>query len=132
MTELVVVVFIIGLLAVLIVPKFSKNIRRANEAGSLETLTSIRSALNIYFNDNAGCFPADLGPLMQPGNNYLSALPPLYTADHGRSADVNYTPTKDGLLDTGNWGYVTAGSQQGNVWIQCTHTDSRGIVWSQY
>jgi general secretion pathway protein G len=132
LTELVVVVFIIGLLSVLVVPKLSNNIQHSNESASLGSLGAIRSALNVYYGDNAGYFPFDLGPLTQPGSNYLSAFPPLYTADHGRSANVSYAPSEDGSMDTGNWGYVNAGSQQGTVWIQCTHTDSRGNVWSHY
>ena len=130
--ELAVVVFIIGLLSVLIVPKFASSIQHSNESSSLAGLTSLRSALNVYYTDQAGYYPFDLSPLLQPGSKYLGTAPILYTAVHGQTGSVNAVPTLDGSLDTGEWGYVNAGPQQGNIWIQCTHQDSRGNIWSQY
>lgn len=132
LTELAVVVFIIGLLSVLIVPKFANSIQHSNESSSLAGLTALRSALTVYYTDQAGYYPFDLSPLLQPGSKYLGTSPTLYTAIHGQTTSVNYVPTFDSTLDTGEWGYVNAGPQQGIVWIQCTHQNSQGNVWSQY
>ena len=129
-----IVITIIAIVATIAVPKLSQMVRNANEAATKGKVGSIRSALTIYYADNEGFYPATLDPLMQPGSKYLTGMVPLYTFDHGNSYNVDYFSTPDYASDNGQWGYVNAprASAWGSIWVECTHTDARGRIWTQY
>lgn len=129
--ELMIVVSIIGILAMIAIPKFASLERRADESTSLGNLGTIRSALSIYFGAMEGAFPSDLAALTV-GGRYLQALPqakaPRY---HPAAAAVAEAALSD---DAGGWLYdnVAGTSGHGSVWIDCTHTDTRQTTWSTY
>jgi prepilin-type N-terminal cleavage/methylation domain-containing protein len=129
--ELMIVVAIIGILAAIAIPKFASLIRKSNEGASKGNLGSIRGALSIYYGDLEGQYPNDVGSLTV-GGKYLSAVPnakaPNYHGD--TSALVNGT----GATDSGGWTYnnTTGDANMGTLWVNCTHTDTKGSTWTEY
>jgi prepilin-type N-terminal cleavage/methylation domain-containing protein len=73
--ELMITVAVIGILAMIAIPKFAELTRKARDAKTLGGLGAIRSALAIYVADNEGEFPWDL-PSIVP--KYMDDFP--YTA----------------------------------------------------
>ena len=132
--EMMVVLAILVTLAAVAMEKFGGAIRNANENSTRSKLGSLRSALAIYYADMEGQYPADLTPMLQPGSKYLTSVMPLFTGTHGKTDAVTYVVAKESTTDTGTWAYVNTvgGANWGTVYIQCTHTDSKGSVWNQY
>ena len=132
--ELMIVVAIIGILAAIAIPKFAELIRKSNEGSSKGNLGAIRSALSIYYGDMEGQYPTDLAALTINGK-YLSAIPkakaPNYHAD---SATVVQNSGTLAITDGGGWAYVNApgDSNVGTLWVNCTHTDTKGSNWTTY
>ena len=58
--ELIIVIVIIGILAVVALPKYFANIKKAEKAQALTNLGTIRDGLNGYFSAN-NLYPASLG-----------------------------------------------------------------------
>lgn len=128
--ELIIVLAIIAILATIMIPKVGTMIRRGNEGSTRSKLGAIRKALSVYYIDNEA-YPSDLTPLTSPGNKYLSGLMSLYTHEHGQSTDFTLLDDRN-YGDTGKWAYVTQGGHAGEVWVDCTHTDMKGSVWTSY
>ncbi|MBI5202820.1 MAG: type II secretion system protein [Elusimicrobia bacterium] len=126
-----VVVAIVGTLAAIAIPRFASTIRQANEGSTKGNLGVMRSALSVYYADHDGLYPSDLTPLLTPGNKYLSQPLAAYTIVHDKSRVVDYVEDA-GSEDSGRWAYVNSGSNWGKIYIACTHTDTKGNLWSQY
>jgi prepilin-type N-terminal cleavage/methylation domain-containing protein len=131
--ELMIVVAIIGILAAIAIPKFAELIRKSSEGASKGNLGSIRSALSIYYGDMEGNYPATMDALTISGK-YLSAIPKAKAPNyHGDSSGET-----DGLLSAvngnGGWWYdnTIGDSNVGQVLVNCTHTDSKGSIWTSY
>lgn len=111
---------------------FESLFRYRIEKGSQGTLGSIRSALSIYYGDMEGAYPEDLRALTVSGK-YLSEIPKAkIPVHHWDSAEVHAGAAPD---DTGGWWYkndLKDKSNYGAVMFNCTHTDTRGSVWTSY
>jgi type II secretory pathway pseudopilin PulG len=104
-------------------------------------LGSIRSAISIYHDDNdEGLYPSDLSQLVANGK-YLTRIPALELSQHKPSEGTRALPhvrdiddLDSQLKDSGQWVYVADPSSPlfGLVRIDCTHTDSRGVIWKDY
>ena len=133
--ELMIVVAIIGILAAIAIPKFAELIRKSGEGASKGNLGAIRSSLSIYYGDMEGVYPNQLAALTVAGK-YLSVLPnaktPSYHPD--TSAETDGTIAVDDTVNTGDWAYdnVTTDSNMGSMLVGCTHTDSKGSIWTSY
>ncbi|MDE2040298.1 MAG: prepilin-type N-terminal cleavage/methylation domain-containing protein [Elusimicrobia bacterium] len=131
LVELMIVVVIITLLATIAIPKFATLVRKANEGASKGSLGSIRGALSIYYSDMEGVYPSDLTSLTIEAK-YMQAIPlsktPSYHWDS--SSVVNGAVS----TDAGGWLYdnIQADAADGSVWVNCTHTDTKGSVWTSY
>jgi len=131
--ELMIVVAIIGILAAIAIPKFAELIRKSSEGASKGNLGSLRSSLSIYYGDLEGNYPAQLAALTISGK-YLTAIPsakaPNYHPDSSGETDGLLSSANDG----GGWVYnnVTTDANVGNVIVNCTHTDTKGSVWTSY
>ena len=151
-----IVVAIIGILAAIAIPKFASLIRKSREGQTRGNLGSLRSALTIYYGDMEGNYPSDLNSLTVSGK-YLSAIPSSRTPDYHAATTIirhnfNVNPFGCGgayFVDSGEWIYWSddgtgctpaaatppAGVSQrfqGEVWIACSHTDTKGSAWTQY
>lgn len=100
------------------------------ECGPKGALSMVRSALQVYYGDNEGLFPADDLACLTAGGKYLPQLPLLWDpASHGKYA---HPPTREvvvyaagePLRDTGKWAYFSDPLDKaswGNFVIDCTH-----------
>lgn len=118
----------IGIILALIIPAVS-NARagRRNRAA----LATVRSALARYAAETKTKGPVELADLTKD-RKYLAAIPPVsIPGRHGPSAQVRALGVTD---DTGGWTYSNWPSdpREGEVWINCTHTDNHGKAWKDY
>jgi prepilin-type N-terminal cleavage/methylation domain-containing protein len=133
--ELMIVVAIIGILAAIAIPKFAELIRKSGEGASKGNLGAIRSALSIYYGDMEGVYPAQLQGLTVAGK-YLATVPvaktPSYHAD--TNSEVDGTTAVDDAATSGGWAYnnTIGDTNMGTMLIACTHTDTKGSIWSSY
>ena len=149
-----IVVAIIGILASIAIPKFADLIRKSNEGRTKGNLGALRSAINIYYGDMEGNYPVDDLSVLTINGKYLGAIPrAIAPSYHGESTVVraNFSGEMCGcggcyVMDAGKWGYWSeygsscAGSNPagvpahnwGDVWLACTHTDSKGSFWTHY
>jgi prepilin-type N-terminal cleavage/methylation domain-containing protein len=131
--ELMIVVAIIGILAAIAIPKFADLVRKASEGNSKGSLASIRSALSVYYGDMEGQYPMGLGRLTV-GGKYLAVIAvskePNYHPDVSTERDALLSSPSDG----GGWLYdnTLGDANMGEMLVNCTHTDSKGSVWTSY
>lgn len=142
--ELMAVVTILGILVVIAIPKFVDSLRESKEASTKGGLGSIRSAIEIYYTDMEGEYPSDNLSSLTIDAKYLSAIPPAKVADYHATTTVvedNGFWASTGPGDFGRWNYWNetipgvgplAGRNQGDLWVGCTHTDTKSTLWSTY
>jgi prepilin-type N-terminal cleavage/methylation domain-containing protein len=142
--ELMIVVAIIGILSAIAIPKFADLIRKSNEGATKGNLGAIRSAMSIYYGEMEGWYPtSDPGPIMtMEGGKYIKTVPPSYAPPyHSQSFTFDMSAangTAEGTTSKGGWSYqqnstpASTDQQWGNVWVNCTHTDSKNTTWSAY
>ncbi|MBI5595074.1 MAG: hypothetical protein HY928_03185 [Elusimicrobia bacterium] len=132
--ELMPVVAIIGILAAIAIPKFADLIRKSNEGASKGNLGAIRSALSISYGDNEGVYPYHPAALLAEGK-YLRGIPKAKTPNyHADSTAVRLGAGSWDGDDSGGWLYVgdPASEDFGAVFVNCTHTDTKGSSWTVY
>ncbi len=119
--------------------------RLSDEAKTKGNLASLRSAVSVYYGDTEGSYPSSPDELVP---KYIIAIPELNLTDHpgvwgvehyGSEVCVRISDHRgkiDGtrLKDTGKWGYVSDEKSpcRGTVFVDCTHTDSRGAAWCDF
>ena len=139
--ELMIVVAIIGILAAIAIPKFADLLRKSREGATKGNLGALRSALTIYYADMEGNHPTDRLSSLTAGAKYIAQIPEAFTSYHANTSVVkNNDDLGMGAMlfaDQGTWAYwnwtMTAGSRnQGDLWVGCMHTDTKGAVWSTY
>ena len=142
--ELMIVVAIIGILSAIAIPKFADLIRKSNEGATKGNLGALRSAMSIYYGEMEGWYPtSDPGPIMTMENGkYIKAVPNSYAPPyHPQSAVFDLIASSgsiEGTTSKGGWSYeqnatpATTDNPWGNVWVNCTHTDSKNTMWSGY
>ncbi|OGS12241.1 MAG: hypothetical protein A2234_10595 [Elusimicrobia bacterium RIFOXYA2_FULL_58_8] len=126
--ELMIVVAIIGILAAIAIPKFADLINKSKEGATKGSLASVRSAIQVYYGDNEGWFPADTLACLTTNAKYLSEIPKakLPNTTHGDIATVVATIPP---ADVGGWNYANAPatpSTWGNFVVSCSHEDIKG------
>ena len=148
------VVAIIGLLAGIALPKFSNLVDKARDAVVRGQTGTIRSAVGIYYADNAGMYPinpsalfTDLqnNPFVYSGGKYLETRPTIYKfAAHPNGANPpngpgmvccsvgpnDPDPTADALMLVFAAGLWHMNMNTGKVTLNCSHTDTSGRTWS--
>lgn len=132
--ELMIVSAFFGLLAAIAIPKFAELIRKSNEGASKGNLGAVRSALSIHYGDLDGSYPYHPAALAA-GGKYIPRIPPAKTPNHHPDSDaVALVASSEDLTDAGGWAYLAdPGSEAwGAIYVNCTHTDSKGSVWSAY
>jgi general secretion pathway protein G len=133
--ELMIVVAIIGILSAIAIPKFAELIRKSSEGATKGNLGAIRSALTIYYGDMEGVYPADPVALTS-GGKYLAAIPPAKTPNYhsDRSSILLGSVSLNPPDDSTGWIYDSAPGDQyyGSMFVNCTHTDTKGSSWASY
>lgn len=154
--ELMIVVAIIGVLAAIAIPKFSELIRKSNEGTNRGNLGALRSALSIYYSDMEGNWPTDNLASLTANGKYLKAIPEykavgyhagssgvcasLYSSGGscaiGLGAPFMYDGQSNGIIwvywDRDQLPMSGTPRYKGDIWIGCTHTDTKGTVWTSY
>lgn len=139
--ELMLVVAIIGLLAAIAIPKFASLAVKSKEAAMRGHTGALRSAISLYYANNEGRYPYMVGvaDALTAGGFYLDKIPPAqiptcpaHPPAPGNITGQNYGPDWPSSLGVYfPWKYdPTPTGNDRIVWIQCTHTDSRGTTWS--
>ena len=131
--ELMIVVAIIGILAAIAIPKFAELIRKSSEGASKGNLGSLRSALSIYYGDMEGQYPQNASALTVSGK-YLTAVPVAKAPNYHVDSSVEATGAMTSLDGAGGWWYVNimTDANVGSILVNCTHTDTKGSVWTVY
>ena len=99
--------------------------------GPKSHLSSVRSAIQVYYGDHEGRFPADDLSCLVP--KYLGAMPLLWDDSCSRRK-YPHPPTREVVTyqrgeaprDTGNWAYFNDPGHPaswGNFVIDCTHVE---------
>jgi prepilin-type N-terminal cleavage/methylation domain-containing protein len=149
--ELMIVVAIIGILSAIAIPKFADLIRKSNEGATKGNLGSLKSAISIYYGEMEGWFPVptasgdstvagSLGTVLTMENGkYIKEMPNAYcTPFHikGSKVTMGISSANETSSFPGRWGYKSdndgIGRNWGDIWVNCTHTDSKESVWGSY
>ncbi len=117
----------------------------AAEGKTKAQLGSLRAGLSLHYGDTEGEYPKHPKELI-PKN--AKSISPVSTGRHPASAQVLvYDGSicsgagkygnglfKDRLRDTGAWGYVYGPDApcHGHLFVDCTHTDSKGHPWYSF
>jgi len=134
LVELAIVIAILGILAVVAIPKYQGMVSEARSAEAKAQLGTVRSAIAIYYAKNKGVMPTPLDgslfadgvmPTVDIGTSNIATVVPAtaYTAPS------TWTPT---LTTAGGWEYDKA---TGRVVINSTDTDpaaNPSAAWSSY
>lgn len=134
LTEILIAIAIVLILTLVLYPKFINIIRKSHEATTRANLTALRSAIAIYYGDNEGRFPSAniVKELTSEDGKYIKFIPEAYCPPyHDITNEITTKPTGD----SGKWVYQTEDSndrQWGELWIDCNHTDTKGVIWSTY
>ncbi len=105
----------------------------AKEGATRGTVSTIRSALNIYIGDHDGAIPRDLDALVP---KYIERFPAAFTRPHGEVTGMRnidsaaYEAAR--LPDSGGWAFVSSGPSSGTVIVDCVHSDTRGVPYISY
>lgn len=127
--ELMIVVAIIGILAAIAMPKFADLITKSKESAIKGDLGAIRSAISIYYSDTEGVFPGVLSQALL--TTYMSAIPnnAVPKNNYGNPGHSITNQVVSSLNDGGGWEYS---SLDGSVFVNCSHRDTRSVVWTAY
>lgn len=136
--ELMIVVAIIAILATVAVPRFSDLLNKSKEAHVKGTLGGLRSALGIYYSD-ISFYPSDVAGALTNAQKYYTEIPvitipavaALGSPGHERVTGVKNVAAADDDTATGVFAYRYTPTD-GDLSVNCTHKDSKGLVWSSY
>jgi hypothetical protein len=143
-----IVVAVIALLVGVAIPKFADLLDRSKEATIKGKLGDLRSALSIYYSDNEGEYPTNFTMGLTSGSRYLPfipsiTIPSIYAQGNpghpANNLEEDAAPTQTcpptiSDLATGIWYYIPQGINfcSGNIYVQCTHKDTKGDVWTSH
>lgn len=139
------VVAIIGLLAAIAIPKFSALVTKAREAATHGKLGTYRSAISLYYADTEGGYPnnfahSEMTCLL---GKYIDEIPSIEIpkrhdgfashthAEHAPGGVSDFSQSYAPLFHPAVVAWVFD-QNNGRLWVNCLHTDSRGTTWTQY
>ncbi len=130
--EILIGIAVVLFLTMILYPKFVSIVRKSHEATTRANLTALRTAIAVYYGDNNGNFPENLAEALTKDGKYVKFIPDVYCPPyHDKNNQITTEPTGD----SGKWAYQTKDSetrQQGEFWVDCSHKDTNGVVWSEY
>ena len=132
--ELMIVVAIIGILAAIAIPKFANLINKSKEGATKGALSTVRSAIQIYYGDNEGWFPTESAALtsLTDSGKYMNSVPSAkIPTRHSDSTTIVNT-----LGDGGGWMYYndrTTAATWGTFVVNCSHKDIAEVTqWTAF
>ncbi len=147
--ELMIVIAVIALLVIIAVPRFSDLVNKSREGATKNALSTVRAAIQVYYGDNDGWFPASANALdsLLLNGKYLNEMPIAKVPGTGHadasvvryfSTEINGVPVGGaggglfgvfGAIDQGGWAYMCDNTQPaywGLFMVNCTHKDIKG------
>lgn len=116
-------------------PMFSQLMRVSGQGAMKGSLGALRRAVDTYKKAHDGAAPASLEAALDKD---LPRIPTLWSTSsagpHKTTSEAIVMSERAGT-DSGKWGFVVASSTpelNGLVYIDCTHTDAKGSVWTNY
>ena len=129
--ELMIVVAILGTLAAIAVPRFAELMRKAKEGSTKGNLGVLRSCVKTYYAKNEGVYPDTMTGGIVP--DYLEELPPARIGAYEHPERSGETATDNDASLTDGWVYPNSTSNMfGQVWVNCTHMDTKQIIISTW
>jgi prepilin-type N-terminal cleavage/methylation domain-containing protein len=95
LVELMIVVTIIAIIAAVAIAVYQDIVKKSKLAADQGIVSSLRSAVAIYYGRSNGLFPADMTSveaLVQPAPVYNCVVPPVYDPSNGK---ISFTATLD-------------------------------------
>lgn len=129
--EMMIVVAIIGTLSAIAIPRFAELMRKAKEGSTKGNLGVLRSCVKTYYAKNDGSYPDTMTGGIIPG--YLEELPPARIGAYNHPERNGETAIENDASLTDGWVYPDSSSDGfGNIWVNCTHSDTKGIIISSW
>lgn len=127
--ELMIVVAIIGILAVVAIPLYANAVKKAKEGATKGGLSALRSAIKIYYSDHEGIWPSQVAGATASDNlanlGYIDQIPKIDLGEYHAPT----TSVGTALNDDGDWNYQ---SSTGEIYVDCTHSDTKGDIISSW
>ncbi|NLO91509.1 MAG: prepilin-type N-terminal cleavage/methylation domain-containing protein [Elusimicrobia bacterium] len=133
LVELLIVMAVVGILAVMAVPRFAELIDKSKEGATKGHLGNIRSAVQVYYGQNDGFYPVDNLASIVP--DYLVSVPVAKTPRCARDSNAIHTGDSSTSVDgSGGWAYNNSRTDAdwGRVAINCLGTDLSQHLWTEY
>jgi prepilin-type N-terminal cleavage/methylation domain-containing protein len=133
LVELAIVIAILGILAVVAIPKYQGMVDEARSAAAKAQLGTVRSAIAIYYAKNKGTFPATIsGDLFADG-----VMPSVDIGTTNVNTPTVVTAIPSPVTGTGGWLYqynATPAAGDGRVVINSPAMDpaNPSSAWSSY
>lgn len=138
-TEIGTTVLVTGFCALLLAiaaPAFSGLFRKSAEGGIKGNLGELRLAVDRYRREHDGRAPDSIGAMVAAKT--IPEIPRLWRrfdeSPHSQTAEASVVADRT-ATDSGRWAFVVSPSSPsltGTLFIDCTHTDTRGRFWSEY
>lgn len=136
--EIVIAIAVVLILSIIAIPKLSDMLRKSNEGATKGSLGALRSAIAMYYGDHEGNYPsADIVKELTENGKYINEIPYAYCPPHHGKSNNIITKDFDKNKDKGGWAYKAddeedgTGKVKGQIWVNCSCTDSKGNVWSE-
>jgi len=134
--ELMIVVAVVGILAAVAIPKYGELIEKANLGATLGNLSSIRSAVSIYYGSHME-YPYSIDPHAAPGFAkvmgkelpYVKAVYPNHASPRGNTVTVSDVHEEEPTDAGKGWFFNRT---DGRVYINSTEADIKGNAYSSY
>ena len=136
--EIVVALAVVVIVAMIAVPKFTSILRKSDEGAAKGSLGALRSAIAMYYGDNEGNYPSeDIVKELTENGRYIQEIPFAYCPPYHKKSNRICVGDFEKNKDLGGWAYKAddaedgSGRVKGQIWVNCTHQDSKGNVWSE-
>ncbi|MDR2457861.1 MAG: hypothetical protein LBD41_05215 [Clostridiales Family XIII bacterium] len=126
--EAIIAILGLGLLIFVTVHKCFRVLEQSKEIATKKGLSSLRSAIALYYADNNGNYPSNNISKELVEKGYIEKIPYVYLPHYKKSNHIT-TINFDKNTDLGGWAYKVddtldySGHTKGQVWINCSHGD---------
>lgn len=138
-TEIGTTVIVTGICALLVaitIPRFVDFFRYSAEGATKGSLGELRQAVGRYRSEHDGRSPDSIGAMVEAKT--IPEIPVLWRKfdkiPHAHTAEASVVAST-AATDSGRWAFIvspSSPSMTGTIFIDCTHTDTRGRAWSEF
>ncbi|MCL2144947.1 MAG: type II secretion system GspH family protein [Endomicrobia bacterium] len=136
--EIVIALAVVVIISMIAAPKFVSVLRKSDEGATKGSLGALRSAIAMYYGDHEGNYPgADIVKELTENGKYMQEIPYAYCSPYHKKSNKIYVGDFEKNKDLCGWAYKAddvedgSGRVEGQIWVNCTHNDSKGNVWSE-